>query len=514
MQTSAANRRWRIYAATTLGIAGLTVVLMLPVLRMEPVNAALLFLFPVLLCAVYGGRAPAVFAAIAGVLAFDFFFVPPVLSFTVADLRYLISFVVYLAVALMTAGLADRLKQQVKQARQQERLTAILYGMSRSMSDVTDLPALLRAFGGGIREMSGLETVFYLPTAGGELQRHDESGRSRAADPEDPNLPVAKRAMLISEVADRGISQSMDNPVYCLPLLAEDSVHGAVSFRSREQDGWPDSEERLRLAALSDLAAGALARIKRGEEARLAQVTAESERMRATLLDSVSHELRTPLAEIIGSSSGLLESGNLFTDNEKRELLESIRNGAQRMNRLVGNLLGMVRLEGGMLKLRRDWVGADELIGAALRQLREARGSRRTVMLMPEPVPLLRGDPVLLEQMMVNIISNAIKYSPEQSVLELEVRTTDNRVLLIVRDEGIGIPSEDVSKVFDKFYRSGNAAHLTGTGLGLAISKGIAELHGGAITAGVGAGGKGTAITVELPLEQLELVDQGGEQIE
>ncbi|MCM3747248.1 DUF4118 domain-containing protein [Paenibacillus pasadenensis] len=509
MQAYAEKRGWLIYAGAAAGIAVLTVVLLLPPLHMEPVNAALLYLFPVLLCAVYGGKGPAVFAAVLGIIAFDFFFVPPELSFDVEDLRYLISFAVYLAVALMTSALAERLKRQARQALQRERQTAILYGMSRSMSDITELPRLTEAFCGGIREMSGLEAVVYVPDGAGRLQRYDEAGANFPEGQIDSGLQAAERAMRLGEAAGRRSPRAANGKEVYLPLLAEDSVHGAVSFRSPSGDIGLEQEERLRLAALCDLAAGAIARIKRGEEARLAVITAESERMRAALLDSVSHELRTPLAEIIGSSSGLLESGNLLTGEEQRELLHSIHNGAQRMNRLVANLLGMVRLEGGMLKLRRDWLGADELLGAVLRQLREARGSRSVSLILPEPVPLLRGDPVLLEQMMVNLISNAFKYSPEGSRIELEARSEGEYALLIVRDEGIGITEEESSKIFDKFYRGGNALHLTGTGLGLAIAKGVAELHGGSISAGQGIGGRGTAVTVQLPLDE-----QGGEIIE
>ncbi|QJC51719.1 DUF4118 domain-containing protein [Paenibacillus albicereus] len=509
MADAAAKPRWLPYAAVVAGTAALTAVLRLPELRMDPVNAALMYLFPVLIAAVYGGRGPAVAAAGAGILAFDFFFVPPVLSFTVADLRYLISFAVYVAVALLTSELAGRLQRQVRQAVMQQKQTAILYDISRSMSDVSDLESLVRSFRAGIGSLTGEEAVFYLPESDGRLARF-------GAEPAAPDEQEAELRRIVDiaarQTAGEGASiRILDGRTLLLPLTAQEERLGVLVLRGdpREPGAWP--ADRARCEAVAGLAAGALARIRRGEEARLAQVTAESERLRAALLDSVSHELRTPLAEMIGSSSALLESGPLFGEAERRELLVSIRGGALRMDRLVANLLGMVRLESGMLRLRQDWVGTDELVGAALRQLKEARGSRLIELCLGDPAPLLRGDPVLLEQMLVNLIGNAIKYSPDGSRVQIAAGEKDGAVWMSVRDEGIGIPAEDRDRIFQKFYRSSNAASVTGTGLGLSIAKAVAELHGGSIAAGAADGGAGAVMTVELPLGMADR-DRGGSE--
>ncbi|PLT45472.1 Osmosensitive K+ channel histidine kinase KdpD [Paenibacillus pasadenensis] len=498
MAEAAAQPSWLPYAAVVAGTAALTALMRVPELGMDPVNAALIYLFPILIGAVYGGRGPAVAAAGAGILAFDFFFVPPVLSFTVADLRYLVSFAVYLAVALLTSELAGRLKRQVRQAVTQQRQTAILYDISRSMSDVADVESLVRTFRAGIGSLTGEETVFYLPGKDGRLVRYG-ADPAAAPDVEEERMRRIVESVARQEAGDAGSIRILDGATLLLPLTAEEESLGVLLLRGDPQQAgaWP--ADRTRCEAMAGLAAGALARIRRGEEARLAQVTAESERLRAALLDSVSHELRTPLAEMIGSSSALLESGALFGEEERRELLVSIRGGALRMNRLVANLLGMVRLESGLLRLRRDWVGTDELVGAALRQLKEARGERAVELRLGDPAPLLRGDPVLLEQMLVNLIGNAVKYSPDGSRIVIAAEEREGFVRIAVRDEGIGIPEADRERIFQKFYRSGNAASVTGTGLGLSIAKAVAELHGGSIAAGPGDGGIGAVMTVELP---------------
>lgn len=493
------------YGIVAVSIGVLSVCLHLPGLAYDTVNAALLFLFPVLFAAAYGGRGPAVFAAVAGILAFDFFFIPPVWSFTVADLRYLISFAVYLAVALMTAGLAARLKRQVEAARRQERSTAALYVMSRLMSDVSDVPAVLNAFSGHIRDACGLAADFYVPDKEGELRpfglnpplgsmKGTERGQETLG--QNPEL-IARWVYRHGEPAGQGTGKLGGSSGWFMPLKAEDQTYGVAEIHALGQDLSPAVV--LQVEALSGLAGSALARIKRGEDAKLAQLTAESERMRTALLDSVSHELRTPLAAIIGSSTGLLESGELFSEEDRAELLGTIRDGALRMNRLVTNLLGMVQLESGMIKMRREWLDVGELAGIVIRQLKEALGQRKVRLRISEDLPPLPGDIVLLEQMLANIVSNAIKYSPDGSDIRLEAFVRDRSLALRIEDEGAGLSEEEGRRIFDKFYRSEATRHIPGTGLGLSIAKGIAEMHGGSISAGPGSV-KGAAVTVLLPL--------------
>lgn len=264
----------------------------------------------------------------------------------------------------------------------------------------------------------------------------------------------------------------------------------AVSMDAGESH---EQQEQLRLLeACGGLAASAIARVKLTEEARLAQITAESERIRTALLDSVSHELRTPLTAIIGSATGLLENDTLFTPEDRRELTGNIRDGALRMNRLVTNLLGMVRLESGMLQLNRKWCDVGDIVSVVLTQVREFSPHRNIQVELPDDPAFIYGDEVLLEQVLVNIVSNAIKYSPDESQIVITVTSnkSPSQLTIWVADQGVGIPEAERIRIFDKFYRSESTQHVTGTGLGLAICKGIVEVHGGTIVAEPNPGGE------------------------
>lgn len=222
------------------------------------------------------------------------------------------------------------------------------------------------------------------------------------------------------------------------------------------------------LDACGSLAAGAIARMKLAEEARLAQVTAESERIRTALLDSVSHELRTPLTAIIGSATGLIENDHLFTAEDRKELTGNIRDGALRMNRLVTNLLGMVRLESGMPQLNRKWCDVGDMISIVLMKVREFSLHREIAVQLPEEPVFYYGDEVLLEQVLVNIVSNAVKYSPDESRVTIQVKKERNQASLtfIVDDQGIGIPEPERARIFDKFYRSPSTQRYYGNRIG------------------------------------------------
>jgi two-component system sensor histidine kinase KdpD len=253
------------------------------------------------------------------------------------------------------------------------------------------------------------------------------------------------------------------------------------------------------LEALVGLAASAVSRVKLSEAARLAQLTAESERLRSAILDSVSHELRTPIATITGSVSALIEGDILFSPEDRMELLSTIQDGALRMNRLVSNLLGMVQLESGMLRLRKKWCDIEDIIGVVLKQVKEFQQHRNLRVRLPNHIPLILGDEVLLEQVLVNVVSNSIKYSPDNSDVSIEVRVYEDSLLVSVADEGIGVESSDRERIFDKFYRADKTKHVPGTGLGLAICKGIVELHGGTISAEPNRD-KGMVIIITIPL--------------
>ncbi|MFX3648559.1 MAG: ATP-binding protein [Paenibacillus sp.] len=501
------GKRVSAYVWVTLGVTLLTLLLHAIGMSGDLVNVALVYLFPVLVSAVYWGMGPAVYAASFSVIMFDFFFVPPYLSFTVEDLRYLISFVVYLAVAILTASLAGRLRQQLEMVKAREATTNSLYALSRQMTAITDLNTLLVNIATQVSLTLGKPAAVYLPDGQGDLlvtsssESASEGGKDGWGDGES-EIAIAKWVYHHGQIAGKGTSALRESPGLYVPLRTEEQIHGVLAV-SMDAGEVHEQQEQLRLLeACGGLAAGAIARVKLAEEARLAQITAESERIRTALLDSVSHELRTPLTAIIGSATGLLENDTLFTPEDRRELTGNIRDGALRMNRLVTNLLGMVRLESGMLQLNRKWCDVGDIISVVLTQVRGFSPHRNIQVELPDDPAFIYGDEVLLEQVLVNIVSNAIKYSPNESQIVITVasdKSTEEQLTIWVTDQGIGIPEAERLRIFDKFYRSESTRHVTGTGLGLAICKGVVEVHGGTIVAEPNPGG-GTRMRIDIPM--------------
>jgi two-component system sensor histidine kinase KdpD len=243
-----------------------------------------------------------------------------------------------------------------------------------------------------------------------------------------------------------------------------------------------------------------------------ARVLAETERLRTALLSSVSHDLRTPLASIIGSATSLLSYGAEYDESAQTELLQTIREEAERLDRYVGNLLSMTRLESGALELRSDWADASDLVASALAQL-APRLSRHEVVVESEPgVPLVKVDFVLMEQVLVNLLDNAAKYAPPSTTIAVSIVSAEGVVQIAVADEGNGMPAEDLERVFDKFYRTGRGdSQAESTGLGLSICRGIVEAHGGRVYAQLRPDGSGTVFTVELPAAEEREGDTGDE---
>lgn len=491
--------RWRPYASITLLVALMTVVMHVLGLAFDLVNIALIYLFPILVSAVWWGLRPAIYAAVLAIVALDFFFVPPTLSFSVADLRYLVSFAVYVAVAALTASLASRLKQQLLYAKQREAQTTALYTLSRQMNAITDVNVLLDNVSRQAAQSMGSEVAIYMPDAKGTLVLSHRSAADSDWGRGEAEKATAKLAFDHGEAIGYGSHTLRDAPGCYLPLRTEERVYGVLALNLKERKSLFTAGQREMLEALGGLAASAVARAKLAEEAKIAHLTAESERLRTAILDSVSHELRTPLAAIIGSATVLASDDAPFTSEDRKELSINIRDGALRMNRLVKNLLSMVQLESGMLRLRRNWCDVEDLVGVTLAQVQDYKEHRKFRVRLPEHVPLVSGDEVLLEQMLANVVGNAIKYSPDYSEIDIAVSFDSDTLVIAVADQGIGLAEEEYGRIFDKFYRADATRQVTGTGLGLAICKGIAELHGGTIS-GRRNEPHGTVMTIALPL--------------
>jgi two-component system, OmpR family, sensor histidine kinase KdpD len=498
--TEVGLKRLTPYVIVTFMVAGLTVVLWGVGYAFTLVNIALLYLLPVLVSAVRWGTWPSFYAAGLGVMAFDFFFVPPVFTFTVGDMRYFISFFVFLAVATLTASLASELRERARDAKQREAVTSALYALSRQLAAARDVEAVLDQIVRQAATTFDLPTAIALPDANGVLKiraRHgfDASDETRIVEPD-----ILSWVYEHGQMAGYGTYIHHEALLLYVPLKTETKVHGVMCVGAGRQRSVVLSENRMRvIEALAGLAAVSIARMHFEEEAKIAHLTAESERLRTALLDSISHELRTPLATIIGAVTGMIENVDILSVEDERELLSTIHEGAMRMNRLVTNLLGMVRLESGMLRLNKQWCDVADIVGVALRHVQGALQRRAVNVTMQNSLPAIHVDDVWIEQVLVNLLSNAIKYSPDGSEIQMDVIEDDGILTIRIRDHGIGIQPEEEEKIFEKFYRSSTTKDIPGTGLGLAICKGVIHAHGGEIFAKP-AGDVGTIVTIRLPV--------------
>jgi two-component system, OmpR family, sensor histidine kinase KdpD len=267
----------------------------------------------------------------------------------------------------------------------------------------------------------------------------------------------------------------------CFPMVVRGAPLGVIAFRPRTATPLR-IEQREFLETLSRQAAFAFERITLAEDARAAALRAKTEEMRSSLLSAVSHDLRTPLATITGSATVLRDSPTALDDQTRSDLLDSICEQAERLEKLVANLLDMTRLESGAIGLKREWVPLDEIVGSALTRLEKELGSRPVHVQLPDPIALVSVDPVLFEQVFVNLFENALKYTPAGSPITVRARSEERHIVVEVLDSGPGIPPGSEIRIFEKFYRSSRVG-ISGAGLGLAICKGIVEAHGGTLSA-------------------------------
>ncbi|MDA8227568.1 MAG: DUF4118 domain-containing protein [Desulfitobacterium hafniense] len=464
------------------------------------VNIAMIFLLPVLFGSVKWGLKIGVFAALAGVLVFDFFFVPPVLTFTVYDLRYLISFGMFLLIAFMIGRLSTRLREQIESSRKREAQTSALYSLSREIAAVSELDVVLQNVVRKITEISEGQVAILLPDNNGILALKCCS--NPGIDPffDERERTVAAWVYEHKQIAGKGTDTHSGVTGTYIPLISEQGICGVIRIVLRNQERYLQPEHQRLLEAFAGLTALAVSRISLVETAREAKLLSESDKLRTALLNSISHDLRTPLASMIGAVTSLLEYNHLYDEASRIELLQSIQQGAMRMNRLVNNLLDMARLESGMLKLNKDWCAIEEIIGAATKRLGPIIKDRYIKIDYAQCIPLINVDFVLIEQVVVNLLDNALKYSSPESKIVMNVRTSDKEMKVAVHDWGYHIPVEDLERIFDKFYRVRAPRQISGTGLGLAISKGIIELHDGKIWA-ENCPDDSVSITFVLPLE-------------
>jgi two-component system sensor histidine kinase KdpD len=463
------------WAMAVVGLATGAAWLTLPFFELA--NLVMVYLLGIVVVATRYGRGPSLMASILSVAALDFFFVAPVFTFAVSDVRYLFTFVVMLVVGLVTSGLAARIRLQADAARQRERRTAALYAMSRELASTRGLDELLTIAVRHISEVFRSQVVVMLPGPDGSLASW--TGGQFTLDSNE--LGVAKWVHEHHQPAGLGTATLPGAAALYLPLQAPRGPVGVLGVRPADRHALDSPDQLHQLETFANQTALASERAHLADEAQQAQVRIETERLRNSLLSSVSHDLRTPLATIKGAATTMLDNGEKLDSGTRQELLESVREEADRLNRLVQNLLEMTRLESGALQLRKEWHPLEEVIGSALSRLGKELADRRVDTHVPPDLPLAPIDDVLIEQVLVNLLDNAVKYTPAASPIRILATSTEEAVTVEVADHGPGLPRGDEDKVFEKFYRGLPGGR--GAGLGLAIAQGIVKAHGGHIWA-------------------------------
>jgi len=442
--------------------------------RFDRSNLVMVYLLGVAFVATTLGRGPSALATCLGVAAFDFFFVPPHLTFAVSDSQYLVTFAVMLVVGLLIANLAVRVRDQARAAVQREQRTRTLYALTREL-------AALRAPGEIAAVAARHATALFrgpaaVLVAGTDGALAQEPGRTIEA----PEYAVAQWAFDHGQPSGLGTDTLPGAACLYLPLVGSTRALGVLAVQPHESLR-PLTPDQVDLVdTLARQIAVALDRAGLAVESEQARLSAEKERLRNTLLSSVSHDLRTPLAAITGAASTLRQSST--PESARTELTDTIYEEAERLNRLVGNLLDMTRLESGTLQLRRDWHSLEEVVGAALRRLQRPLAGRSVETALPEDLPLVSMDATLVEQLLVNLVENALKYTPAGTRLGLAARVDATMLVVQVWDEGPGLPPGNEERMFEKFQR-GTSNGALGFGLGLAICRAIVSAHGGRIWA-------------------------------
>ena len=461
----------------------------------SPTNLIIIYLLSVVVAAVFLGRGPSIMVSILGVASFDFFFVAPRMTLAVNDTEYLLTFLGLLAVSLVISQLTAMVRGQTEAVQRREVATVELYELGRDLTVAADLEAVVKAAISHIGQTFSREVAVFLPENNSPKVYAISPGLTISAN----DQAVAGWVLEHGQEAGRGTQTLPEAAMRYQPLKTTRGVVGVLGVKPLDPNRHLTRDQLRTLDAFANQIGLAIERASLAEQARQSEMLEITEKLQTALLNSISHDLRTPLVSITGALSSLADDQIVLDAAARRSLIETAGEEADRLNRLVGNLLDMTRLESGAMRIKKETCDVQDVIGAALEELTNRIGKRSIQVEVPSDLPLVQLDFVLAERVLVNVIDNALKYSPPDQAIEIQVHTAGAFLEIDVKDRGVGIPQEDLTRIFDKFYRVQRPGNVSGTGLGLSISKGILQAQGGFISAENRSGG-GTIITISIPL--------------
>ena len=487
------------YAVALLAVVAAFAVVKLiePLVGIESLD--LVFLTAIVGVAVRFGLWPSLFAVAAGSLIYNFFFLPPTYTFTIANPTNVAALVLFTVVAVLVSNLAAQVRLQAVTAKTRARITEELYAFSRKLAGVSTLDEVLWATAYQLASQLDMQVVLLLPDPDGTIAVRAGYPPEDTLEPAD--IAAAKWSFETNRPAGRGADNLPGARRLFMPLRTGRGAVGVVGLDTERPGPLLTPEQRRLFDALSDQAAVAIERVNLVEDVESAMRAAEADRLRQALLTSISHDLRTPLAAIIGSAGTLRDFPDDLNEEARADLLATILAESERLNRFIANLLDMTRLESGAITPNRAAHDLGEIVGSALQRAGRVLAGHHVTVDLADDLPMVDIDPVLFEQVLFNLLDNAAKYAPEGTTVGIEAgRTVSGGVALRVIDEGEGIPPEELERVFDKFHRvrKGDSVRA-GTGLGLAVCRGFVEAMGGTIVPGNRVDRPGAVFTVTLP---------------
>lgn len=461
-------------------------------------SIALVFLMAVLTSAVTLGLWPALYASVLSSLAYNFFFLPPLYTLTIADPESVVALIFFLVVAVIASNLTGRVQRQAAAARERARMTEDLYLFSKKLAGTGTLDDVLWATAFQIASMLKVRVVLLLPEDGTIAVK---AGYPPDDTLVDADIAAAKWAWEHNRAAGRGADTLPGAKRLYLPLRTGRMAVGVVGLDNDRQGPILTPEQQRLFDALADQAAVAIERIQLVADVDRARLAVEADRLRSALLTSISHDLKTPLAGIMGAAGALRDFGGSLPEEGRVELVSTVVDESERLNRFIANLLDMTKIESGAMEPNYALHFAGDIVGSALRRAAKITARHRTEVDMPAELPMLKIDPVLFEQVLFNLLDNASKYAPEGSLIRIRGWSDHGSVVLQVMDEGPGIPQADLERIFDTFYRVRKGDHVrAGTGLGLSICRGFVEAMGGTIVASNRGDRPGAVFTITMPV--------------
>jgi two-component system sensor histidine kinase KdpD len=465
-------------------------------------NIALVFLSAIVCVAVTFGLLPSLLAVVTATLCYNFFFLPPLYTFTIAGPANVAALFFFTLVAVLVSNLAARTRRQAKVAQSRARITEALYSFSRKLGSCVNTDDVLWATAYQIASMLHVRVVMLLPEGSSVVLKAGYPPEDMLGD---ADLAAAQWAWSNNRPAGRGADTLPGGKRLFAPMRTGRGPVGVVGIDDDKSGPLLTPEQRRLLDALLDQGALAIERVHLAEDVDRAKLAAETDRLRTSLLTSISHDLKTPLASILGAGSTLRDYDKDLSADGKTELLSTVITESERLNRFIANLLDMTKLESGAIVPNLALHDMGELVGAALQRASVILADHKVEVRLAADLPMLRLDAVLFEQVLFNLLDNAAKYAVDHSTISIRTWRDGDWAFLQILDEGEGIPPDDLDKIFEKFYRARKGDRvLAGTGLGLAIAQGFVESMGGTISAGNRQDRSGAVFTLRLPVPASE----------